>query len=99
MWPGIIMKNDENLVRQPGLPLPSKSILTVLSSYSVSTGKETHKDQYLESQKAAGMFFFTDYIALNYIAGGDDGCRHIMDGLLILLVAILNLASSYVIMH
>ena len=99
MWPGIITKNDENLLWQPGLPLPSKSISTVLSSYSVSTGKETHKDQYLESQKAAGMFFFTDYVALNYIAGGDDGCRHIMDGLLILLVAILNLASSYVIMH
>jgi hypothetical protein len=27
------------------------------------------------------MFFFTDYVALNYIAGGDDGCRHIMDTL------------------
>jgi len=99
MWPGNITKNDENLVWPPGLPLPSKILSKVLSSYSVSTGKETHKDQYLESQKAAGMFFFTDYIALNYIAGGDDGCRHIMDGLLILLVAILNLASSYVIMH
>jgi len=81
MWPGIITKNDENLVWQPGLPLPSKGISTVLSSYSVSTGKETHKDQYLESQKAAGMFFFTDYVALNYIAGENDGCHHIMDAL------------------
>jgi hypothetical protein len=43
--------------------------------------KGNTQDQYLESQKAAGMFFFTDYVALNYIAGGDDGCRHIMDTL------------------
>jgi len=40
-----------------------------------------------------------DYVALNYIAEGDDGCLHIMDTLLILLVARLNLASSYVKMH
>jgi hypothetical protein len=99
MWPGIIMKNDENLVWQPGLPLPSKSISTVLSSYSVSRGKETHKDQYLGSQKTAGMFFFTDYVALNYIAGENDWCHYIMDALLILLVARLNLASSCVKMH
>ena len=45
------------------------------------------------------MFFFTDYVALNYIAGENYGCQHIMDTLLILLVARLNLASSCVKMH
>jgi len=69
------------------------------SAVTVSAKERKHKDQYLESQKAAGMFFFTDYVALNYIAGGDDGCCHIMDALLILLVARLNLALSYVKMH
>ena len=71
----------------------------MLSSYGVSTGKETHKDQYSESQKAAGMLFFTDYVALNYIAGENYGCQHIMDTLLILLVARLDLVSSCAKMH
>jgi len=36
---------------------------------------------------AAGIFFLTDDVALNFLAGGDVGCLHIKDAPLILLVA------------
>jgi len=94
------MENDEYLVQQPGLPLPLKCATTILSSYSVSTGKEIHKTHTFIVTKGSRDFFpFTYNVALNYIAGGDDGCLYIMDALLILLVEGLKLVLSYVKMH
>jgi len=49
------MKNDENLLQQPGLSLSPRSISTVLSSYSVSTGKETHKNHTFRVQKGSRL--------------------------------------------
>ena len=57
MWPGVMTKNDENLVQQPGLPLPPKNISTVLSSYSVSTGKETYKNHTFRVHNGNRYFF------------------------------------------
>jgi hypothetical protein len=99
LGPGIIIENYGNLVQQPGLPLSPKSISTVLSIYSVNKCKETHKNHIFIVPNAAGIFFFIDKVALNFFAGGDDGCLHIMDALLILLVARLNLISSCIKMH
>jgi hypothetical protein len=87
LGPGIIIEHFGNLVRQPGLPLPPKNISTVLSSYMSAQARKHTRTTYVESQMAAGIFFLTDYVALNFFAGGDDGCSHIMDAPLILLVA------------
>ena len=46
------------------------------------------QEPHTESPKRQQAFFFlTDYVALNFFVGGDDGRSHIMDALLILLVA------------
>ena len=50
------MKNDDNLVGQPGLPLPPKNISTVLSSYSVRTGKETYKNHIFRVPNGSKQF-------------------------------------------
>jgi hypothetical protein len=73
---------------------PQCSVVTVTAQ-----AKKHARTTYLESQKAAGIFFFNDYVALIFLAGGDDACLHIMDTLLILLVARLNLVSSCIKMH
>jgi hypothetical protein len=51
-------------------------------------GKEIHKKHTFMVPKAAVIFFFlTDDVALNFFAGREGGCFHIMEALLISNVA------------
>jgi hypothetical protein len=80
------MKNDETWCSNLAchyLPRVSQEC----SAVTVSAEARKHtRTTYLEPQKAAGIFFLTDYVALNFFAGGDDGCSNIMDAPLTLLV-------------
>jgi hypothetical protein len=69
MWPGIITKTIKTWCSNlacPYLPRASQQCSVV----TVSTQAKKHtRTTYLESQKAAGIFFFIDYVALNFLQG------------------------------
>ena len=67
--------------------VPQKSSAVTVSAQQGNTQKA-----HIYSPKGQQAFFsFTYIVALNYTAGGDDGCLHIMDALLILLVELLKM--------